>query len=134
MGGFWMISAELLNSEATLNSFFIIEGITYVPGENLDIVIRLLHSEREIRFMAASAAVITLLFTDKTNPSVPISKVAVIVDAGDRSIWKVSLTQANTTTLSGSNIEVKYDSDGVGTIIFKTVLRNVLSKKLLSGC
>lgn len=128
-----MISAELLNSEASLNSFFVIEGITYVSGENLDVVIRLRHLEREIRFMAAAAATITLSFTDKTNPSTPISKLASIVDAGDRSIWKVSLSQVETGNLSGSNIEVLYDVAGDSVTIFKTVLRNVLSKIFLSG-
>lgn len=128
-----MIKIQLINSEASLNSFFNVGNYIYVPGENLSIAFRLFHLERDIRFVAVNpAATITVSFPIKSSTT-PLSIVATEIDALDRSMWAISLTPAQTLDLSGSNMEVLYNSDGAGALVYKTVARSALTRTILSG-
>jgi len=129
-----MILSQVLNSEASLNAFFEISQITYVPGENMVIVVRLIDRERGIRYVADNpAAIVTLSFEINSTPAVPLDVVAVEVAPLDRSIWRVSLSVAQVMDLAGSNIQVTLDKLGDGTEICRTVLRNILRRTTLSG-
>jgi len=128
-----MIKARLLNSEASINDFFLLSQLDYVPGENLTIVIQLHDAQKNIRFIPTNLnADVKFRFVDKTS-STPIEKTAAVVDALDRSMWTVSLSQTETGNLSGANIEIEYDENNDDVTIFKTIIRNVLVRRLLSG-
>lgn len=128
-----MISSILLNSEAVLNNFFVHPQYVYTPGENLDLVIRLIHRELDIRYIAIDPSAIITLSFDVRSTTVPLDIVATEVAPLDRSMWKASLTQAQTLDLSGSNILVTLDELGDGTIIYKTVISLGLLRTTLSG-
>ena len=120
-----MIKAKLLNSDAILNNFTEIEAVTYVPGENVDVVIRLFASQRPHRFVPPNGAAIVKFKFQTNNIITPIlEKTATAVDALDRSMWTISLSQAESQTLIGSNIEVEVDLLGDGTQICKAVIGN----------
>lgn len=122
---------QLLNSDASLNNFFVVDAVAFVPGENLTLVVRLIDSQKSIRYVPTAAATLTLNFTDSDGNTV--TKPASVLDASDRSIWTVALSQAETQTLVGSNIEAVLDTLGDTTVIIKAVARNVLSRENLSG-
>lgn len=126
-----MIKAKLLNSEASLNDFFFIDSLAFIPGENITVAIQIFDSQKNIRFIPPSNAELSMTFIDTDGEDVV--KSASIIDADDRSMWKVELSQAETETLSGQNVEISLDLDGDGVTIFKALLPNVIIKTNLSG-
>ena len=79
-----MINAQLLNSQASLNNYFAIESISYVPGENVKINIKIINPELNIRLIPDASAIVTMTFrkTDNTD----LVKTATLIDADDRSM------------------------------------------------
>lgn len=126
-----MIRAILLNSQASLNNFKEITSISYVPGENVTIVVRIENAELDIRYIPPAAAVVTLEIINADNTS--LTKTATELDAGDRSIWVFNLTAAESAALGGSNILINVDREGDGTDVAKAVIQNALVRNILSG-
>lgn len=126
-----MIKAKLLNSEASLNDFFLVEAIEFVPGENLTIALQIFNAEKGIRYIPPVAATMTLTFIDSEGDE--LVKNAAVIHADDRSMWKVSLTQLETETLAGQNIIVTLDVNGDATLIYKALIANGVIRSNLSG-
>jgi hypothetical protein len=126
-----MISAKLLNSEASLNDYFFIESINFVPGENVTVNLQIYLNEKSIRYIPPVAATMTLTFIDSTGADV--DKTATVIDADDRSMWTASVSQVESATLSGQNIEVTLDVNGDGTVIYKTIILNAFIRNNLAG-
>lgn len=126
-----MIRAKLINSSATLNSFFELSSLSYVPGENVTLNLRIFDLQQNLRYIPPVAATMTLTFDNKDGTT--LTKTATVLDSDDRSLWTVALSQAETAALGGSNIQVILDINGDASAINKTVLANSLSKINLSG-
>ena len=126
-----MINAQLLNSQASLNNYFAIESISYVPGENVKINIKIINPELNIRLIPDASAIVTMTFrkTDNTD----LVKTATLIDADDRSMWTVSLTALESADIASNVIQVSLDNIGDGSDIDKAVIPNGLSKILTSG-
>lgn len=126
-----MLKIKLINSEASLNDYFHIESIEFVPGEDVTVAFQLFDAQRNIRYVPPSAAELTVTLINTTGDE--FNKTAAIIDAADRSMWKFSLTQVESETLAGQNIEFSLDVNGDATKILKAVIDNVLIRKNLSG-
>src|SRR3970040_755128 len=107
-----MLKAKLLNSEASLNDYFFIEALEFVPGQNLTIALQLFDGQRNIRFIPPAAAELTLAMIDSEGAEFEVD--AELIDADDRSMWKVELSQEQVETLAGQNIVLELDIDGDG--------------------
>ena len=126
-----MIKAKLLNSDASLNDFTYIGSMEFVPGEDVTVALQLFHSQKDIRHIPPAAATLELTLTDSDGNDVV--KTASVINADDRSMWKIDLTQEETETLAGQNIEGKLDYNGDGSKIYLFVLQNVLQRTNLAG-
>lgn len=126
-----MIEARLISSDATLNNFQELSALDINPGENADVSIRLFDEQKGIRYVAGASAEVKLRFTNKDGTT--LEKTATAIDAGDRSMWKVSLSAAETTNLGGSNIEVELDLAGDDATVWLAVIRGAISIVNSSG-
>lgn len=126
-----MIKAKLLNSEASLNDYFYLESIEFVPGEDLTIAIQLFDAQRDIRLIPPVAAELTMSFIDSDGNDVV--KTGALIDPDDRSMRVVTLSQAETEVLAGQNIIVTLDANGDASLIEKAFMANVVIRTNLSG-
>lgn len=126
-----MINAKLISSDATLNNFKELGALDITPGENADVAIRLFDEQKGIRYVAGASAEVKLRFINKDGTT--LEKTATAVDAGDRSMWRVSLSQAETTDLGGSNIEVELDLANDDITVWLAVIRGGISIVHTSG-
>ena len=126
-----MLSTKLINSEATLNSFFEINNVQYVPNENLTVSFRLWDTQRDIRYIPAVAATVNVSFVDTSAVTVTVA--ASQISADDRSMWTVDFTQAQTLIIATNSLQVSVDELGDTTDISLTILPNVLVKNTLTG-
>ena len=127
-----MLGAKLLNESASLNEFSYLDTLEFVPGASIHMVIRLWKTELKDRLIPDGSASVKLTFnkTDGTQ----LEKTATVVDAGDRSILSVDITDVESEDLVGGNVLVTLDELGDGTKIKKTVIQSALSKIVLDGC
>lgn len=126
-----MIRAILLNSQASLNNYIQLENIAYVPGERIIIVVKVIDSQLDIRFIPPTTATMNMKFLQTDGNE--LIKSATKLDPADRSMWTVTLSTAETLLLASSNIQIDLDILNDTTDIQKTVIQNGLSKTLLTG-
>lgn len=126
-----MIQAKLLNSNATLNDYSYLATISFIPGENVTVAFQIFDEQKGIRYIPPVAATITctLIDVDGNNIDIDASK----IDADDRSMWKIAISQSQSEDIVGMNIEGKLDVNGDGTLIYYFLLQNVLIRTNLSG-
>lgn len=126
-----VLGAKILNSDASLNDFFEISSLDFVPGSQADLVIRLTDLQRGQRYVAPIGALLSIT-VNKTDGST-LTKSASPLDALDRSMWKVTLSSADTTDLLGGNFQFSLDVLGDQTKIISGLVNNGL-RSLLLGC
>lgn len=126
-----MIKAKLLNSDASLNDFTYIGSMEFVPGEDVTVALQIFQGQKDIRLIPPLAATLTLTFIDSDGNDV--IKTATVINADDRSMWKVALTQLESETLAGQNIEGELDYNGDASVIYRFVMQNVLQRTNLAG-
>lgn len=126
-----MISAKLLNSDATLNDFTFVGEIAFFPGENVRISLQIQLTEKKIRYIPPVAATLTLTFLDKEGEE--IVKTAAVINADDRSMWVVVLSQAESEVLQGQNIVGTLDVNGDASVVYKFLMANVIQRTNLAG-
>lgn len=119
------LSAQILNSDASLNSFRVVGSISFIPGEDISASLRLLDTEENIRYIPPATNITTLKFNKTDGTVLEINPTHL---ADDRSIMQFSLTQAQTEELVGGVISFELDELGDGTQIKKGFLFNALSK------
>jgi hypothetical protein len=122
------LGIQLLNSNATLNSFRVMQNQKINQGESLSIVFQLLDKETGNRFMpsaSATALVEIPRFTDVVGTSsnqrqlIDYSvrrQAAMLFPSDDRSIWSLPLSSNDTSNMMSSNIRVTV-TDGNSTMI-----------------
>lgn len=126
-----MIKVTLLNSGASLNDYFEVNALNFIPGENVTVAVHILDAQRSIRYIPPVAATLTLTFTDKDGED--IEKTATLIHADDRSMWTTTLSQSETEVLAGQNIVVSLDVNGDATVILKALIANGIIRNNLSG-
>lgn len=127
-----MLSGQILNSDATLNNFVVTDSKEFIPGEQFDLVTRLINSELDLRYVPPLAAVIT--FTFNSTDGSTFTKTGAVVDSGDRSMQKVTIEESESETLLGGNYLFEVDVLGDGSQIKKGVVSNGLARFLDGDC
>jgi hypothetical protein len=128
-----MFDVQMLNSDASLNAWYPIVSLSYVPGSNLTMVIQLLldREPQVIRYIPPSAAVVTLTFTNEDQTT--LVKTGALIDAGDRSILSISLSPAETQAIGSNNVVVSIDVNGDQSVIYMSLLENALIRTSVTG-
>ena len=143
-----MITARLLNQDASLNDYQQIGGISFVNRDTIRVVIQLFNEELGVRHIPSSAAAVSLgvnfsdnTFANATNSSNDLTME--LLNSADRSIWMVDILTNDAgagmgvavagKTLVGGNITFRMtgDTDSIGTvregIIFNALQRVIVS-------
>lgn len=124
-----MLIAKVLNSAASLNNFKEIASLEFVIGEELNLVFRLHDPQFNLRHVPPATALVNVTF-NKTDGTT-LEKAASVLDSGDRSMWKVALTELETEEILGGNLLFEVDVLGDGSEIIKGLISNGLSKIIL---
>lgn len=126
-----MLSAQILNSDATLNNFNVLDTKNFIPGEEFKLVIRVIDIEKnDLRYVPPATTIAT--FTFNKNDGTTFTKTANIL-ADDRSIMDMTIEEAESIDLAGGNFSFELDVLGDGTKIVKGQVQNGLSKNLIDG-
>lgn len=125
-----MLSAQILNSSASLNDFDIIGSIQFIPGAPFTLVLRLTQPQRddELRYVADSGASLTLTLTQKDGTTLDLTA-SEFTD--DRSIWSVSVTALQSDELASGNLIFTLNEGGA---ITKGWVENGLQLVSTGGC
>lgn len=99
-----ILTLQMLNEDATLNSFFDIGSAKFIPGVPVKLVMRLIQISRDLRYVPDAASTFSL--TLKKSDGTTLSKVPTFLDSGDRSLIVVNLSNVETQLLIGQNISV----------------------------
>jgi len=125
-----MLIGQVLSSDAVLNHFDVIETLSFIPGEETTLVLRLLQSQRHdhLRYVADLTATLTvhLANTDGTQLTLAMTPMT-----GDYSIWSATLTEAQTAELLGGNFTFDLVT---GTKTVKGWVQNGLSMIVTGAC
>jgi len=125
-----MMTARVLNSNATLNSFKEIESLEFVPGTQASVVFRLYDTAEENRYIPPTAAVVKVTFNKIDGTE--LEKTASI-NADDRSICTVDLTEDETSEIYGGNALLTIDLAGDGAEVLKGLIYNMLRKQTIDS-
>lgn len=99
-----ILKLQMLNEDATLNNFQDIGSAQFVPETPLKLVMRLLQTQRDLRYVPDVAATFSMDF--QLSDGTILTKVPTFLDASDRSLLTVSLTALETELLIGQNLVV----------------------------
>jgi len=124
------LSADMLNSEATLNVFIEIGSKDFIPGEEIRLVFRFANPDLDLRYIPPATTVAEFTF-NKTDGST-FNKTAALT-SDDRSIATLDLEEIETEDLSGGNIGFNLDVNGDGSKILKGIIKNGL-RRVSSDC
>lgn len=129
-----MFTAEILNSEATLNNFIVLGGKDFIPGGQLTLVLRLVNSDLGIRYIPPAAATLSFTFNNLDGTELVKSGGDVTQLPDDRSIVSIVLEEAETEELQDGNITFEIDVAGDGTNIQKGFIQNALARIITGDC
>lgn len=121
------LTAKILNSDASLNSWKEIGSLDFQPGESQTLVLRLWDKSEDIRYIPPSGTTMTVTFNTGTST---LDKIATL-NSDDRALATVALSATETENLIGGNFTFTLDEGG-GTIR-KGVVRNGM-RKILTSC
>lgn len=97
-----MLTGQVLNSDATLNSFEPIGSLAFIPGESVTLFIQLTQPQKaSLRYMATSSPTLTVHLPNKDGTTTDLT---MTVLAGDSSIWSGDIDSATTALISGGNL------------------------------
>lgn len=125
-----MIIANLLNPNASLNSFKIINSVEYVPGAPLTLIMQLFDDVEQLRYIPPTTARVSAVFNNVDNTTLSVLGTAF---AQDGSMLTFSLSAAQTTNLFGGNILIQVDMQGDGTNVQQGIVQNVLGTVALNS-
>lgn len=127
-----MLAVQILNDAPQLNSYFKVQAVAYIPGENVKISFQLMDIDSSIRFMPPTTAVVSVGFKQSDGTTLTKSATGLFV-SDDRSIWQVALTSAESLLVVGQNMLISVDMLNDTTDIQQAIANNVLSKTLFEG-
>lgn len=118
-----ILKLQMLNEDATLNNFQDIGSAQFVPGHALTLVMRLMQTQRDLRYVPDAAA--TMEITFQLSDGSELTKSLSFLDAGDRSLLEVELTDVETELLIGQNLVVEVtEPSGVSVAALPMALQN----------
>ena len=125
-----MLIAEVLNSDATVNSFEVIRSLGFIPGDAPKLVFRLKQPFRKdgLRYVAATGASMSVALPNKDGTITTMTAAALV---GDASIWSVQLTAGITAVLSGGNFNFTLTE---GAVVIQGYCEGGLSLYITGGC
>ena len=124
------LTAKVLNSDASLNSFKVLDSADFIPGTYLKVVLRAFNNDEGDRFVPPVTCLATVSFP-KTDGTM-LDKLATL-NSDDRSFMTVTLTSAETTDLIGGNIQFSLDLLGTGAQVVKGWAQNAM-RKVTTSC
>lgn len=124
-----ILTMRVLNSDAELNHFEEFDSAPFIPGSALTLVLRLMQTERPLRYVPDAAATVNVNFLKSDGTT--LVKAATFLDTADRSIIVVQLTSVETQTLIGQNLTA--DITEPGPVVSKAFLQYAL-KNISLGC
>ncbi len=130
-----MLSAKVLNSDATLNDYKILDVLNFIPGEQVKLFVQIFDLDHQIRFIPPEDAIVTFCFIN--NDGSMLDKVSpddITILEDDRSLMYMTIEEAESLELSGGNVTFKIDLDGDGTRIVRGMIQNGLAKYITGGC
>ena len=137
-----MITARLLNSEAQLNNYKTVGGVTFVNRDTIRIVIQLYNDEFGIRHIPIGASTPNIVVALTVNDSIGMQHELDMtnISSEDKSIWFVEFdtsdilsTPADARVLVGGNLtftlsgDTSLPGDGARGIIFNALQRLIVS-------
>ena len=105
-----MLSLKVLNSDATLNTFFEIGSLNFHSGEDVTVFIRIFNESKNLRHIPASGASYNITLTNSDGTT--ISKTPVPL-TDDRSILSFSITAAESADLISQDLKLEITDGGV---------------------
>lgn len=105
------LTLQVLNADATLNDFNVIDVQKFSGGADVDFVFRLLQPDKKLRYVPVSGSTISIQFKKSDNTS--ITKTGTFIFADDRSVFKVSLTSVESATVITQYIKAVLNEAGV---------------------
>lgn len=111
------LGINLLNTGASLNAFKVVPLITVYQGETCDLVFQLMDLEQNIRYVPDAEASLLVeigrlpeamgtISNTREMKDYSIRRQAIAPFVGDKSIWKLSLTAAETQNMMSSNVRI----------------------------
>lgn len=104
-----MLTGVILASNSTLNNFTELDGLSIIRGSEVNLQLRLQDADTEHRYIPDAAAVITITLNDG---STGLEK-TMTMNADDRSMLSVTLTEAETELILSGDIKITVDESGV---------------------
>lgn len=126
-----MLTAKILNSDATLNNFKEIGSLDFIPGTQAELFIRLFNSQLSLRYIPPATAIVKI-FIDKSDGTVLEKTMSALSD--DRSILSTTLEEAETEEILGGNFTLEVDILGDGSNIDKGIVLNGIRKVIIGEC
>lgn len=127
-----LISANLLNARATLNDYFQVKSVSYVPGTKFSLKFQIIDVESGNRVMPTSGALVNVIFykNDATQLTLAAS---MMFPSDDRSMWSVDVSASNSLLVNGGNVIITLDPVGDASEVDKGMLYQVLKQVLFDG-
>lgn len=128
-----MLIGQILNSDASINSFYQLSALEFIPGEQIKLVLRLAQSQRsdKLRYIVTDPAGEVNIFLPKTDGT--DEELAMTAFASDRSIWYVDISETLSEELASGNFTFEVDELGDASQITKGWVQNGLSLVITGG-
>lgn len=125
-----MLIATVLNSTASLNDFDVIGSLSFIPGEETTLVIRLQQPQRDdlLRYIPDSGSTLSINLPRKNDDPLAKSMTAL---ADDRSIWSATLSSSETEELATGNLFFELTESGS---VKKGLIENGLQLVITGDC
>ena len=127
-----LITANLINVQATLNNFFKVPSVNYIPGQPVTINFQIVDPVSGNRLVAGASGTCSVVFynTDASQLTVPAS---MLFNPDDKSMWSVTLTGMQTQNINGGNFIINLDELGDGTKLDSGIINSVLLPVIFDG-
>jgi hypothetical protein len=122
-----MITAKIINSEASVNQFKYLETVEFVVGTNIKFAFRLYDTELKERHVPPDTAIVKMYFNTTDDVELEL-EADYIAETDDRSMWYVEITAEQSESLLGGNARIELDVAGDGSDIKKGMIIAALSK------
>lgn len=122
-----MLSGQVLNSDAQVNNFVVISSKSFIAGEEIELVVRILNPDLGgLRFVPNTKEGHRIIFADKDGSPDGISIALTGMDQ-DYSIMKGTISAAQTQEIVGgnANIEIIHKGKTLKGIITQALTRVV---------
>lgn len=118
----------MINADASLNSFEDIGNAKFIAGTPANIRMRLIQTERNLRYVPSAAATMSMTLVKSDNTTITVTPT--FLDGGDRSLISLDLSAVDTTDLISQNLVLTITD---GTLICTALLKQGIQSASLNG-